>query len=64
VSDRRFSFFLAAAAICAGLVPLAPAEFRWVPAATAVAYVVLAILVALDSISRQRRHAASEQHGP
>ena len=64
MSDRRFAFFLVAAAVCGGLVPLAPAEFRWVPAATAVAYVVLAFLVALDSISRRRHHASSEEHGP
>jgi len=51
VIDRRITFFLGAALVCGLMVPLAPGEFRWVPIATAVTYVVLAILVALESFS-------------
>jgi hypothetical protein len=55
VSDRRITFFLAAAVACALMTPLAPRTVRWVPIATAVAYVVLAILVALESLSGRSR---------
>lgn len=59
--DRRISFFLAAALVCALMAPLAPSEFRWVPVATAVTYVVLAFLVALESLSsRSRRHPVDD----
>jgi hypothetical protein len=54
VIDRRITFFLAAAAVCALMTPLAPGDLRWVPVATAVTYVVLAILVALESLSGRR----------
>jgi hypothetical protein len=53
--DRRVPFFLAAAVICAALVPVADAAHRWVAWATAGAYVVLALLSFLDSKSRSRR---------
>ena len=49
--DRRITFFLAAAVVCSVMMPLAPGELRWVPVATAVTYVVLAVLVALESLS-------------
>jgi hypothetical protein len=49
--DRRITFFLAAAVVCALMTPLAPGELRWVPIATAVAYAVLAMLVTLESLS-------------
>jgi hypothetical protein len=52
--DRRALFFLGAAAICALLVPIADASHRWVAATTAVVYVVLAALSALDHASRTR----------
>ena len=52
--DRRITFFLGAAVVCAAMTPLAPSSFRWVPIATAVTYVVLAILVALESLSSGR----------
>lgn len=51
MSDRRITFFLAAAVVCALVTPLAPGGTRWVPVATAVTYVVLAALVALESLS-------------
>jgi uncharacterized membrane protein len=55
VIDRRITFFLAAAAVCALMTLVAPSELRWVPIATAVAYVILAALVALESLSGRSR---------
>jgi hypothetical protein len=55
VRDRRITFFLAAAVVCVLMTPLAPGEFRWVPIATAVTYIILAILVALESLSGRSR---------
>jgi len=52
--DRRALFFVIAAVVCFVLVPLSDAEFRWVPEATGVTYVVLAGLSALDHWSRSR----------
>ena len=52
--DRRIWFFAIAAVVAFALTPVAPPQFQWVPRATAVAYVVLAILVALDAASRRR----------
>ena len=51
MNDRRLWFFLVAAAVCGLLVPASPGEFRWVPQALVVVYVVLAALVALEIIS-------------
>jgi hypothetical protein len=53
--DRRLWFFLVAAVVCLLLVPAAPRGLGWVPFVTAAAYVVLAVLVALDSLSRRSR---------
>ena len=53
-SDRRAIVFIFFAVVCAALVPLADPEHRWVAWVTAVAYVVLAILSALDHWSRSR----------
>jgi hypothetical protein len=55
VSDRRITFFLVAAVVCALMTPLAPGAIRWVPIATAVTYVVLALLVGLESWSGRSR---------
>ena len=63
MSDRRITFFLAAAVLCALMTPLAPGEVRWVPVATAVTYVVLAILVALESLSGRSRRDHVEDDG-
>lgn len=52
--DRRALFFLGAAAVCAALTPVADREHRWVAIVTAIAYVVLAALSALDHRSRSR----------
>jgi hypothetical protein len=60
VSDRRITFFLAAAVVCALMTPLAPGELRWVPVATAVTYVVLAILVGLESLSGRSRRLVED----
>jgi hypothetical protein len=59
VIDRRITFFLGAAVVCGAMTPLAPGDLRWVPIVTAVTYVVLAVLVALESLSdRSRRNGA------
>lgn len=55
MSDRRLWFFLGAALVSGALTPPTPANLRWVPMAIACAYVVLAVLVALDSMSRNRQ---------
>ena len=55
MSDRRITFFLAAAVLCALMTLVAPGELRWVPIALAVTYVVLAVLVALESLSSRSR---------
>ena len=52
--DRRALFFLGAAVVCLVLVPVADPEHRWVAIVTAVTYVVLAGLSALDHRSRSR----------
>jgi hypothetical protein len=52
--DRRALFFLGAAALSAVMIPIAEKDWRWVAVATAVTYVVLAVLAALDSWSRSR----------
>jgi hypothetical protein len=52
--DRRAAVFLIFAAMCALLVPVTDDEFRWVPIATAVTYVVLALASVLDARSRNR----------
>jgi hypothetical protein len=52
--DRRIPFFLGSAVVCLLLVPVAD-PFAWVAELTAATYVVLALLVALDSLSRSRR---------
>ena len=55
MTDRRLWFFLVAAVVCVALVPAAPHGLHWVPEVTAAAYVVLALLVALDSLSRRSK---------
>jgi hypothetical protein len=52
--DRRIPFFLGSAVVCLLLVPFAD-PFAWVTELTAATYVVLALLVGLDSLSRSRR---------
>jgi hypothetical protein len=50
--DRRALFFLFAAALVAGLIPLTDAEFRFVPIGLAIVYVVLSLASYLDHRSR------------
>ena len=52
--DRRAIFFVSAAIVCALLIPATDTEFRWVPIATAIVYVVLALASLLDARSRDR----------
>jgi hypothetical protein len=54
--DRRAVFFVGAAFACALLVPVTDNEFRWVPIATAIVYIVLALASFLDA--RSRKHSA------
>jgi hypothetical protein len=53
--DPRAGFFLVVAVICAVLIVPTPADLRWVPIALVVVYAVLAGLVVLDVLSRNRR---------
>jgi hypothetical protein len=62
--DRRALFFLVAALVSLALVPAADTGHRWVVWATATAYLVLAVLSALDH--RSRAHSSTpptEGHG-
>jgi hypothetical protein len=51
---RRSLFFLIAAIASAVLVVPSVPDLRWVPIAVSITYVVLAVLSALDEISRAR----------
>jgi hypothetical protein len=59
--DRRSIFFVVAAAVCAVMIPLAPADLRWVPSWLAIAYVVLAFLSVLDHLSSTHEDRRSEK---
>jgi hypothetical protein len=52
--DRRALFFLGAAVVAFLLTPVADPEHRWVAIATGATYTVLALLVALDGLSRSK----------
>ena len=59
--DRRAVFFVIAAMMSAALIPLIPQEkgkpdISWVGYTMVVAFVVLAVLSALDAWSRSRFH--------
>ena len=54
--DRRALFFVGAAALCAALAPATQHDIRWIPAAMALAYAVLAVLSFLDYRSRRQLH--------
>jgi hypothetical protein len=58
----RIVFFLVAAVVCAALYPASDPKFRWVASGTALVYVVLALLTALDLLSRRRRSARSAEN--
>jgi hypothetical protein len=59
--DRRAVFFTGAAGVSAAMIPLAPANLRWVPSWIALAYVVLAVLSILDYLSRTHDDRRSER---
>ena len=52
--DRRAVVFVVFAVVCAALVPATDDQFRWVPIATAIAYLLLSIASLLDALSRKR----------
>jgi hypothetical protein len=52
--DRRAVFFALAALVCILLVPVSEDALRWVPAVTAVTYLVHALASFLDFRSRRR----------
>jgi hypothetical protein len=54
VIGRRAVFFIVSAVVCIALVPVSVPELRWVPEVVAVVYAVLAVLSALDFVSRSR----------
>jgi hypothetical protein len=58
--SRRVTFFVGAAVLCALLVPLAPADLRWVPMATSAVYVVIASLTGLEDWLEERRRIRRE----
>lgn len=55
MSDKRAQFFLLAALVCAGLVPLADHRFRNLTVGVSITYVVLALASFLDYRSRHGR---------
>jgi hypothetical protein len=55
--SRRVVFFAGAALLCALLVPVSPADLRWVPITVSAVYVVIAALTGLeDWLEGRRRH--------
>lgn len=52
--DKRIPFFLVASVAGFVLAPVADPEHRWVAVAVGIVYLVLAALVALDTMSRGR----------
>jgi uncharacterized membrane protein YqjE len=54
--DRRAVFFVIAAAACALLILVTDDEFRWVPTATAIIYILLALASFFDA--RSRKHSS------
>jgi hypothetical protein len=53
--SRRTRFFLAAALVCAALIPVAENDLRYVPTALAITYVILALASEFDQRSRQHQ---------
>lgn len=52
--DRRAGVFIVFAVVCVALAPATDNSYRWVPIATAIAFVVLALASFLDALSRRR----------
>jgi hypothetical protein len=53
--DRRALFFLAAAIVCAMLIPVTESGQRWVPVFLSIVYTVLAVASWADFHSRRTR---------
>ena len=53
--DMRTKFFAVATLLVLIVIPLAPANLRYVPIYLSVVYVVLTLICAADSISRHSR---------
>jgi hypothetical protein len=53
--SRRVWFFVGAALVCLVLIPVAPADFRWVPMVVAAVYGALAALTGLEHWVEERR---------
>jgi hypothetical protein len=51
--NRRVLFFVCAAVASALLIPVSPAEFRWVSEAVSATYIGLAVLAFLDAVDRR-----------
>ena len=51
--DRRAVFFAGAALVCALLIPVTEADYRWVPVSLTVVYVLLALASWADRRSRR-----------
>ena len=58
--DRRVTFFAGAAVLCVLLIPVAPADLRWVPEVVAAVYFVLAALTGLEDGLENRRERSRE----
>jgi hypothetical protein len=52
--DRRAVFFIAAAIVCAVLVPVTEPENRWVPISLTIVYALLSLASWADTRSRSR----------
>ena len=53
--DRRATFFLTSAILCAVLLWPCPTDLRWVGWVLIVGFVVLALLSTLEAVARSRR---------
>ena len=61
--DRRALFFVGAAIVCAILIPVTEQEQRWVPAALAILYLILAVASWADKRTKTRGRPARPPHG-
>jgi hypothetical protein len=58
--SRRVTFFVGAALVCALLVPVSPADLRWVPIAVSAVYFVIAALTGIEDWLEERRRIRRE----
>jgi hypothetical protein len=52
--DRRAVFFLAAAIVCAVLIPVTEPEFRWVPISLTIVYTLFSLASWAETRGRSR----------